>query len=181
MAEDKLYLLSEAAERSGATVEAIRQRIRRGTLHAIKGNDGRVRVKLTDADIAALTAARPSERPSGQPDEDSSAIKVLEVYVNALREDLARERADHAAERERWREQLEQQRADNQTERQALRDENNRLRDGLSAERDHARDLAGRLDTVHRAHGDEAVRLRQEIAALRTELERPWWRRLIGR
>src|SRR5215217_2558945 len=109
MAEDKLYLLSEAAERSGATVEAIRQRIRRGTLHAIKGNDGRVRVKLTDADIAALTAARPSERPSGQPDEDSSAIKVLEVYVNALREDLARERADHAAERERWREQLEQQ------------------------------------------------------------------------
>jgi hypothetical protein len=29
--------------------------------------------------------------------------------------------------------------------------------------------------------GDEAARLRQEIAALRTELARPWWRRLIGR
>jgi hypothetical protein len=62
-----------------------------------------------------------------------------------------------------------------------LRDENNRLRDGLSVERDHARDLAGRLDTAHRVHGDEAARLRQEIAALRTELARPWWRRLIGR
>ena len=109
MAEDKLYLLSEASERSGATVEAIRQRIRRGTLHAIKGNDGRVRVKLTDADIAALTAARPSGQPYGQPsghhDEDNSAIKALEAYVNTLREDLARERADHAVERERWREQ----------------------------------------------------------------------------
>jgi septal ring factor EnvC (AmiA/AmiB activator) len=185
MAEDKLYLLSEAAERSGATVEAIRQRIRRGTLHAIKGNDGRVRVKLTDADITALTAARPSGQPYGQPsghhDEDSSAIKALEAYVNALREDLARERADHSAERERWREQLEQQRTDHQAERQALRDENIQLRDGLSAEREHGRELAGKLDTAHRAHGDEAARLRQEIATLRTELARPWWRRLVGR
>jgi hypothetical protein len=42
-------------------------------------------------------------------------------------------------------------------------------------------DLASRLDTANRAHGDEAVRLRQEIVALRTELARPWWRRLIGR
>jgi hypothetical protein len=193
MAEDKLYLLSEAAELTGSTVEAIRQRIRRRTLQAIKGNDGRVRVKLTGADIAALMAARPSgqpygqpygqpsERPSGHHDEDSSAIKALEAYVNALREDLARERADHSAERERWREQLDQQRTDHQAERQALRNENIQLRDGLSAEREHGRDLAGKLDTAHRAHGDEAVRLRQEIVALRTELARPWWRRLIGR
>jgi len=41
-------------------------------------------------------------------------------------------------------------------------------------------DLAGRLDTAHRAHGDEAARLRHEIAALRAELARPWWRRLLG-
>jgi hypothetical protein len=189
MAEDKLYLLSEAAELTGSTVEAIRQRIRRRTLHAIKGNDGRVRVKLTDADIAALMAARPSgqpygqpsERPSGHHDEDSSAIKALEAYVNALREDLARERVDHAAERERWREQLDQQRTDHQAERQALRDENSQLRDGLSAEREHGRELAGKLDTAHRAHGDEAARLRQEIDALRTELARPWWHRWFKR
>ena len=185
MAEDKLYLLSEAAERSGATVEAIRQRIRRGTLHAIKGNDGRVRVKLTDADITALTAARPSGQPYGQPsghhDEDNSAIKALEAYVNTLREDLARERADHAVERERWREQLEQQRTGHQAERQALHDESNRFRAELDREREHGRELAGKLDTTHRAHGDEAARLRQEIDTLRTELARPWWRRLIGR
>jgi hypothetical protein len=188
MAEDKLYLLSEAAELTGSTVEAIRQRIRRHTLHAIKGNDGRVRVKLTDADIAALMAARPSgqpygqpsERPSGHHDEDSSAIKALEAYVNTLREDLTRERADHAAKRERWRERFEQQRTDHQAERQTLRDENIRFRAELDRERDHARDLAGRLDTAHRAHGDEAAQLRQEIDALRSKLARPWWRRLIG-
>ena len=159
MTGDKLYLLTEAAELTGTTVETIRQRIKRRKLHAVKGNDGRVRVRLTDADIGALKTGQ----PTGQPVEDSRVIKALEAHVQTLRE------------------QLEQQRADNQTERQALRDENNRLRDGLSAERDHARDLAGRLDTAHRAHSDEAARLRQEIAALRTELARPWWRRLIGR
>jgi septal ring factor EnvC (AmiA/AmiB activator) len=185
MAEDKLYLLSEAAELTGSTVEAIRQRIRRRTLQAIKGNDGRVRVKLTGADIAALMAARPSGQPYGQPsghhDEDNSAIKALEAYVNTLREDLARERADHAVERERWREQLEQQRTDHQAERQALRNESNRFRAELDREREHGRELAGKLDTAHRAHGDEVARLRQEIDTLRTELARPWWRRLIGR
>ncbi len=185
MAEDKLYLLSEAAERSGATVEAIRQRIRRGTLHAIKGNDGRVRVKLTDADITALTAARPSGQPYGQPsghhDEDNSTIKALEAYVNTLREDLARERADHAVERERWCEQLEQQRTDHQAERQALRNESNRFRAELDREREHGRELVGKLDTAHRVHGDEAARLWQEIDTLKTELARPWWRRLIRR
>jgi FtsZ-binding cell division protein ZapB len=167
MTGDKLYLLTEAAELTGATVETIRQRIKRRKLQAVKGNDGRVRVRLTDADIAALktgqSTSQPTGQSTGQPVEDSRVIKALEAHVQTLRE------------------QLEQQRTDHQTERQALRDENNRLRDGLSIERDHARDLAGRLDTAHRAHGDEAARLRQKIAALRTELARSWWRRLIGR
>jgi len=163
MTGDKLYVLTEAAELTGATVETIRQRIKRRKLHAVKGNDGRVRVRLTDADIAALKTGQPTSQPTGQLVEDSSAIKALEAHVQTLCE------------------QLEQQRADHQADRQALRDENNQLRDGLSAERDHARDLAGRLDTAHREYGDEAARLRQEITTLRTELARPWWRRLIRR
>jgi hypothetical protein len=56
-----------------------------------------------------------------------------------------------------------------------------RFRGELDRERDHARDLAGKLDTAHRAHSDEAARLRQEIDGLRSELARPWWRQLIGR
>jgi FtsZ-binding cell division protein ZapB len=163
MTSDKLYLLTEAAELTETTVETIRQRIKRRKLHAVKGNDGRVRVRLSNTDIAALKVGQPTGQPTGQPVEDGSAIKALEAHVQTLRE------------------QLEQQRTDHQIERQALRDENNRLRDGLSAERDHARDLAGRLDIAHREHGNEAARLRQEIAVLRTELARPWWRRLIRR
>src|SRR4051794_10909885 len=156
MTGDKLYLLTEAAEPTGTTVETIRQRIKRRKLHAVKGNDGRVRMRLTDADIAALKTGQSTSQPTGQPVEGNSTIKALEAHVQSLRE------------------QLEQQRADHQAERQALRDENNRLHDGLSAERDHARDLADRLDTEHRTHGAEAARLRQEIAALSTELARPW-------
>ena len=34
---------------------------------------------------------------------------------------------------------------------------------------------------AHREYGAEAARLRQEITTLRTELARPWWRRLIRR
>ncbi len=35
-----LYLLTEAAERTGLTVDALRKRIRRGKLGVVKGNDG---------------------------------------------------------------------------------------------------------------------------------------------
>jgi hypothetical protein len=122
MTGDKLYLLTEAADLTGTTVETIRQRIKRRKLYAVKGNDGRVRVRLTDADITALKTGQATSQSTGQPAEDNSAIKALEAHVQTLRE------------------QLEQQRTDHQTERQALRDENSRLRDSLSAERDHGRD-----------------------------------------
>src|SRR3954468_7070112 len=145
MTGDKLYLLTEAAELTGTTVETIRQRIKRRKLHAVKGNDGRVRVRLTDADITALKTGQSTSQPTGQPVEDSRAIKALEEHVQTLRE------------------QLDQQRTDHQAERQALRDESNRFRAELDREREHGRELAGKLDTAHRAHGDEAARLRQEI------------------
>ena len=52
-----LYLLTEAAERTGLTVDAMRKRIRRGKLDTVKGNDGLVRVRLTSADMEALQLA----------------------------------------------------------------------------------------------------------------------------
>jgi hypothetical protein len=95
----------------------------------------------------------------------------LREHVQTLREDLSRERTDHVAERERWREDLTRERAGREADRQVLREQLEQLQ----------ADLAGRLDTAHRAHSDEAARLRQEIATLRTELAQPWWRRLVGR
>jgi hypothetical protein len=79
---DKLFLLTEAAEVTGVTVEAIRQRIKRRKLHAIKGNDGLLRVRLTQADIDAIATGR----PTGQPVDDGGAVKALEAHVQTLRE-----------------------------------------------------------------------------------------------
>jgi excisionase family DNA binding protein len=174
MTNDQLYLLTEAAELTGVTVDTIRQRIKRRKLYAVKGNDGRVRVKLNEVDITALKASQTTSQsvnlPTSRLAEDSSAIKALEDHVQRLREDLDRERTERAEERKSLRDEIAMARADTERERRRANETDM-----------HARDLTNRLDTAHRAHGDEAARLRQEIDALRSELARPWWRRLIGR
>jgi len=47
---DGWLTLTEAAARTRYTREAIRQRVRRGSLPAIKGNDGQLRVQTRDLD-----------------------------------------------------------------------------------------------------------------------------------
>jgi hypothetical protein len=54
MNDQSLYLLTEAAECTGLTVEAIRQRVKRGKLEFVKGNDGLLRVRLTTADLVGI-------------------------------------------------------------------------------------------------------------------------------
>jgi hypothetical protein len=83
------FTLTEAADRTGLTVEALRQRIKRRKIRAVKGNDGRLRVHLTVADIEALTS-QPVGRSSGQPVDNSSIVKTLQDYITTLRDQLAR-------------------------------------------------------------------------------------------
>lgn len=95
-----LFLLTEAAERTGLTVDALRKRIRRGKLDTVKGNDGLVRVRLTSADMEALRLAegQTGHPPASQPEATSRIVSALEAEVGALRDGLARERerADRA-------------------------------------------------------------------------------------
>jgi hypothetical protein len=42
--ESNLFQLTEAVERTGLTVDALRKRVKRGRLQTVKGNDGLVRV-----------------------------------------------------------------------------------------------------------------------------------------
>ena len=67
--DGKLYLLTEAAELTGATVEALRQRIKRRKLQGVRGNDGRLRVRLSAAEIATLTATGRPETGQTKPTE----------------------------------------------------------------------------------------------------------------
>jgi hypothetical protein len=155
---DKLFLLTEAAEVTGVTVEALRQRIKRRKLHAIKGNDGLLRVRLTQADIEAIATGR----PTGQPVENDGAIKVLVAHVQTLREQLDRQRTDHAAELELLRDDIEHARL----EADRWRETAERERDNAHALFDQLREMTQRLDQLYQEH--------------RAELKRPWWRRLIG-
>ncbi len=91
-------------ERTSLTVEAIRQRIKRGKLDAVKGNDGLLRVRLTTADLEGIrdrpTTSHPSPTATGQPVNDDRLIKALQDAAEARGEAVAlRERAEMAEAR----------------------------------------------------------------------------------
>jgi hypothetical protein len=165
----------ELGERLGLSPDSARIKAKRRKWQMIPGNHPSEPVRVL-VPVEFLSGGRTPERKAGDrtpsaPPDNAGEINALREHVQTLREDLSRERTDHAAERERWREDLTRERAGREADRQVLREQLEQLR----------ADLAGRLDTAHRAHSDEAARLRQEIATLRTELARPWWRRLVGR
>src|SRR3954464_10949972 len=85
-----LLTLTEAAARTGYSRDALRQRIRRGTLGSSKGNDGQIRIHAR-----ALGDLPPADLPTddqGQADDASLdvALDVLRTTVEDLRTDLER-------------------------------------------------------------------------------------------
>jgi chromosome segregation ATPase len=90
MTDSNLFPLTEAAERTGLSVDALRKRIRRGRLETVKGNDGLVRVRLTAADMDGLRLGE-GQPTASHTDETGWTIKALQAEVAGLRE-----RADKA-------------------------------------------------------------------------------------
>ena len=84
--------LTEAAIHSGYSRDAIRQRIRRGTLKATKGNGGQLRVQARDLDDLPPPDTSPDDQ--GRPEDRSAelAMDVLRTTVDELRIDLERTR-----------------------------------------------------------------------------------------
>jgi hypothetical protein len=95
--QPSLFTLTEAAERTGLTVDAMRKRIKRGTLEMVKGNDGLVRVRLTSADMDGLRPAGGGTEASRA--DESRTLRAMELELVAAREAVIRERerADLAA------------------------------------------------------------------------------------
>src|SRR5215207_7686603 len=79
----------EAAERLGVSVEAIRKRVKRGTLRSDKGGDGRRYVCLDDAP----DTDRDSGQAAGEPEDRTAEL------IATLREQLQAERQAHAEAR----------------------------------------------------------------------------------
>lgn len=81
--------LTQAAASTGHSREALRQRVRRGTLAATRGNDGQLRVNGRDlADLPPPDAATTDDQ--GQPGDDAItlAMDVLRSTVDDLRSTL---------------------------------------------------------------------------------------------
>jgi chromosome segregation ATPase len=168
MSDQSLYLLTEAAERTGLTVEAIRQRIKRGRLEAVKGNDGLLRVRLTTADLESIINRSPAGQVSptatGQAGEDDRLTKELQAEAAALRERVGRAEGESAILREQM--ESERDRAGKaEAERDAARAE-------VAAERARAAKAEVQAATAE----GEAKGLREALA----EARRPFWRRWLG-
>ena len=158
--------IGEAARALGVSDEAVRQKAKRRTLRSMKGMYGRLRVLI---DTSPTQDQPTADRPKANQDS-TGEINALQEHVQTLREQLEQQRADHVAERDRL--NLEIDRGQLNVE---------QIRGELGRERDHARDLASRLDTAHRDIATRRHGYGRKSTTLRTELARPWWRRLIGR
>jgi uncharacterized protein YhaN len=174
--------LADAARALGTTPDALRQKIKRGKLQAVRDNTGRLLVWV-DPDTMSSTevSSRLVSVQPEQPNDPSSHVKSLEDHVKSLtarlevadrqvdklradhQAELNRLHAAHAAELERVRDELERAR----TETDRARDDADRQREHVNAMFDKVKDLADRLDRVHRER--------------QAEMARPWWRRLTGR
>ncbi|MBV8397117.1 MAG: hypothetical protein JOZ17_00020 [Acetobacteraceae bacterium] len=152
MSEAALYSLNEAAELTGLSVDALRQRIKRRKIHAVRGNDGLVRVRLDEADTEALRTGRPPSRPPSQLAEQSSPIIALQDHITTLREQLI-------AANTRTNEML----ADLRAERRASSERS-------AADAEERRRLGARI-----------TELEAEVIAMRAKVARTLWARLRDR
>ena len=87
-----LLTLTEAAARSGHTRIALRQRVRRGSLPATKGNDGVVRLRTADVDGMPPPDVAGGDHDQPEVEAVGVALAVLRSTVNELRDDRDRMR-----------------------------------------------------------------------------------------
>jgi hypothetical protein len=159
--------LADAARALGTTPDALRQKIKRGKLQAVRDNTGRF---LVWVDPDALSAIEVSSRSVGvkseQPNDLSSHVKSLEEHVKSLTARLEvadrqtdQLRADHKAE-------IDRMQAAHAAELERARLDVDRAHDDAKVMIEQMKDLTDRLDRLHR---DRAA-----------DLARPWWRKLWG-
>lgn len=165
------HTYTDAAARLGVSVESIRHKVRRKSLQAATGNDGKPRVWIPDTWPAA---AGREQAGRGRPN-----VVVSEDVAGRGRPDLAA--AGHNLEADWLRSEIDRERAD-------------RARERTESEARHQAQL-GRLTEQVRA--ERALWLeRIDVAELRAERveekldrvldqllqqqSRPWWRRWLG-
>src|SRR3954447_11669976 len=194
MTEPVRMLLADAARLLGTTPDALRKKVKRGQMLAVRDNAGRLLVWVDPPAEPGQVSSRPAvvqARQAGQVDglasQESTLVQSLRDHIETLKIQLAetrqereRDRADHAAELERIEKRLIE-------ERDATRDEAQEARadaDYIKADQVRmARDVTNMFDEL-RALADKHAELHADRARLQTELEqarRRWWHRWFKR
>ncbi len=155
MPEDRVVTVAEASRILGKSPDAVRGLIRRGTLTATRGNDGRPRVLLPQGLATVATVAGDGRETVATANPTSR--DGLDGLVSELRDRLAQAEAK-AAERIADLEAVADQRA---AELLAMAARAAGAEGEARALRDALADLASRLDRAE------------------ARLALPWWRRLI--
>ncbi len=149
MTDRKAFTLAEAAQLTGLSEEALRQRFRRHKLEGYKANDGKLRVYI-DPD---RPVERSVEHPTGQLVEQPTVLS--ERPAQELRVQLAVAEAERDAERRR---------AEDLQERVA----------SLERRLDEARAERRLLQEAHEAEVDRLLGVIEQLAAERRPERRPW-------
>jgi flagellar biosynthesis/type III secretory pathway protein FliH len=162
----RLVTLTQAAGLTGLSSEALRLRIKRGSLHAVRGNDGRHLVRVSD--LADLTPSRDQLRPpmTGQlrPDATAPDWPVADQSPppgDTVPSEVARRLLDRINSLEA---SLEAEREGRATDREAAAAERVQVAEA------HGRELAELRERVGRAEAEKDAVIR-EAAATKAQAE----------
>lgn len=171
MADDRVATVPEVARILGKTPDAVRGLIRRGTLTATRGNDGRLRVLLSQ-ELATAATGDGDGRETVEAIAPTSRDGRDRLLVEELRERLARAEAEAAELRERVTElRVEVGKGQAQITAAQIAAEAK-----VAAARDAAEAQIAAAGVEVAAVRELADRLTAELA----EARRPWWRRWRG-
>jgi hypothetical protein len=183
MADPVCMTLAEAAKALNTTPDALRKKIRRGTLKAARDNTGRLLVWVDpDAEpCPPATGGRLDGTAAGRVDGASSRVhppeSAQDAYIQTLKEQLDALRADYRATFARLTADVDRARLDADRERQlaqALLEQVKDLTDRLDQlHREWSAEAAdrARLETQIAADAEHRARLEMDVAGLQTELE----------
>jgi hypothetical protein len=152
MAGTRRVTLRQASEVLGVSIEAVRKRVKRGSLPSEKGSDGRVYVYLDESTDAGGDASHPEP-----PVEGTELVEELRDRVRFLEDQL-----QQANERDR----------ENRRIVAALTSRIPELEAPSEAER------PGEAESV--GEEPESAEPRSDAPGAQEGVRRPWWRRVFG-
>ena len=167
-ATDRRVTVQEAASLLGISDDAVRSRLKRGTLRREKGRDGTVYVLLGSfGHTNRPTTNQPTrDQPTTEQSADQSTLSLMHAHLNSLQEQL-----------NYLRDQLDQERGANRENRRIIAGLVNRIPELEAAPQDASPDERESPQSASEPRSDA-----QASQGYPEKEERPvsWWRRLFG-